>query len=468
MALVALGGALAVLGIYATALFFALQHIGERYSPAVNGVFLKRFALAPSAAFAILVILIGLLAIVPAPTPPATTTTICCVGPAELLLSPFQISYLTLVGLFITVAIALFDGWKLSTRLGDVVLLVTLVRDLPAIRRMPALQVIVLNAVRRSDVIATAAALTVAKSAGTKELTLLLNWLTDHRELLATDWLTHEVLTAVVSGTLTDMEARTYQSTLERLLGLALDREAFPRGVEVIDRTLDALSRTPRWGLDHGMLLYHLGFLLWHVGDPGASVPRKTAVQAQLEAVQSYFLVKLRAVWQAVTEKGPESVKNYVLGIDRLLQDVQDDDFLSLIDEWLDDGFRKGLLVPEALVDLARALRRTQENLRSGDSSADDLVMLIAAILVQLGGPREARQILRMRLSGKTPHETLVQTLRARALENVRTITPEQWLAADEAGETGQASELPPLLNARSVDMVEAELAKSGSGLNGG
>jgi hypothetical protein len=300
----------------------------------------------------------------------------------------------------------------------------------------------------------------VAKNSGIKELALLLDWLTDHRDLLATDWLTRQVLTTVVGETLTDTEARAYQSTLRSLLQVALDREAFARAVEIIDRTLDALSRAPRWGSEHGMLLYHLAFLLWHVGDPGASVSRKAAVPAQLEAVQNYFMVKLRSVWHAVTDKGPESVKHYLFGIGRLLEDVTDDDLLSLIDEWLEDGFRKGLLTSEALVNLGTALRKTQDRLRRGDSSADDTVMLVAGMLVELGQAREARQLLRMRLSGKTPNHTLVEGLRDRALRNIRTITPEEWLAADGGDKTNQAPALPPLLKEASVDAVAGELER--------
>jgi hypothetical protein len=261
MALVALGGALAVLAIYATTLFFALQHIGERYSPGINEVFLKRFALVPSIAFAVLVVLIGLVALVPPPTPPDTTTTICCIGPAELVFAAFQINYLSLGFLLATVAIALFEGWRLSTRIGDGPLLVRLVTGLPPSRRTPALQAIVWNAVRSSDLTVTAAALAVPE-AGSKEQAILLDWLTDHRDLFATDWLTREVLTTLVGGTMTDTQARLYQPTIRSLLRVALEREAFARAVEIIDRTLDALARTPKWGSEHGTLLYRLSALV--------------------------------------------------------------------------------------------------------------------------------------------------------------------------------------------------------------
>jgi hypothetical protein len=149
-----------------------------------------------------------------------------------------------------------------------------------------------------------------------------------------------------------------------------------------------------------------------------------------------------------------------LFGVGRLLEDVADDELISLVDEWLEDGFRKGLLVPDALVGLGRALGKTR-HLRQEHSSVDDTVMLIAGMLVELGEPREVRRLLRMGLSGKTPNGTLVERLRDRALKNIRTITPEQWLAADGEEPAKQPAELPPLLKEASVKALAGELEKA-------
>jgi hypothetical protein len=273
-----------------------------------------------------------------------------------------------------------------------------------------------------------------------------LSWLVDHRDALWSEWLIREVLehlvvegvrdlrepepvqdfdkaTVVTTNVLglelqeltlppidpNDPHVRASQRQEEYndhlialifgLLDDALNAEAFGRAEQIIRQVgKNALAHASPWTQAHAHLLSELGYPLWNIGEPSASVPRTARFPAQLADVQAVYSGCLRDVWFHLQKLAdPTAVEAYAGILGRRAGEVSleglQNILLPRIYDVLEDGFTKRLLTIDAIEQLAADLgldrdvagedKHTQERI-------DDFILTLATMHVQLGGDEKA------------------------------------------------------------------------------
>jgi hypothetical protein len=255
------------------------------------------------------------------------------------------------------------------------------------------------NAVQRANPRVASVALRVFP-AGTPEQDRLLRWLAEHRQILAKEWMTRELVGVLLPPGEVSQPSEESSRALETLFIDALDREDFDRALLVLDAVMDALARADHWTQAHADLLHAFGFALWNVGRPGESVARRASIPPRLESIQSLLHPRLKRLWNHLRELGdPEAVELYAQVIGDLAARTGDDFMLTRLYEVMEDGFREGLWTEQALHQLAVDLRSSRQE-RVPESKdrelerIDSLAITGAAMLVELYGEAELERYL--------------------------------------------------------------------------
>lgn len=361
-----------LLALYFAVLIFAVQHVSDRYSPALNTPLLIRHASIPLAILFILAVL----------------TILLSVG-GQLAKVVVMVALLTSLG----------GSYYLWSRLGDGEQIASLLHTLPTRRRESAVQEVLWNAAQRANPRVAAVALGVFP-VGTSEQDRILRWLTEYREVLATEWMTRELINVLLPSGVTDRHGEEPSRTLRVLFADSLDREDYERALMILDGVMEALARAQPWTSAEAELLYGFGFALWNVGQPGESMARGTSIPPRLRNLQSLFHPRLRQVWSHLRALGdPEAAELYAQVLGALAAHTGDGFMLTRLYEVMEEGFQDGLWKEQALHQLAVDLRSTRQEWLSESKDRElewiySLAMTGAVMLVELYGREELGRYL--------------------------------------------------------------------------
>lgn len=355
-----------LLALYFAALILAVQHVSDRYSPALAVPVLLRRAIVPLAVLLVLAALALLL-----PTGTGWTADAVVMG---------------------AIVVGLGGSFYLWSGLGNGSRLAGLLRAVPGSKQEDAVREVLWNAAQRANPPVASVALRVF-SAGSPEHDRLLRWLADHREVLAKEWMARELADVLLppSGAAPGGER---SRLLEALLVDALDRGDHDRAFLVLDAVMGSLALADPWTRAHADLLQAFGFALWNVGVPGESAPRTSSIALRLDGVRSVFsqrLIRLRR--HLLGLRDPGALEAYAEALGRLAADTADGFVLTRLYEVMEDGFREGLWTGQALHQLASDLgaARRGRGAESGDLAfeperIDALAIDGAAMLVETDG----------------------------------------------------------------------------------
>lgn len=425
MAMAVLPGIIAMLAIYAGAVIVAMQHIAERHSPSLIPIIVRRSVL-------VALVLVALL-----PT----------VGALALVPSRPVWEGISLGLLLVAVIIAIWRSAAVWADVSDGAAVVAWLRRAPETYRVVTLQEMFWNAVGRADRRVIVAVLDAVRTGDQKTKMAFLAWLGDHSEVVSSEWLTSDVLEHLVvdgihalreleplrdisqarvvdegelpgGGTLQRLELppinpdyphvrasqqqETYNDCLTalilRLFADALNVEAFGRAAQIIKQMGSALGDAAPWTQAHAELLYRLGYAVWNVGEPGASIPRTARIPAQLGEIEGWYSKALRGVWARLQTVGnPDEIETYASLLGGVAGEVSleglSNFILPRIYDVLEDGFTQHLLTNHTIEQLAADLglarhvagddKRTQQRI-------DDYIITLATMRVELGGDMAA------------------------------------------------------------------------------
>jgi hypothetical protein len=363
-----------LLALYFAALILAVQHVSDRFSPSLSVPVLVRHASVP---FIVLIILTAIAVLLP--------------------IEGRRAGAIVLVAILVS----LCGSYYLWSRLGDGELIAGLLHKMPGYRKEAAVRDVLWNAVQSSNPRVAAVALRVF-SAGTPEQDRLLQWLIEHREIVAKEWMTRELVDVILPLGVAGQPSEESTRALEILFVDALDREDYDRALLVLDAVMDGLTRADHWTQAHAHLLHAFGFALWNVGQLGESVVRRASIPPRLESIQSLLHSRLKRLWIHLRELGdPEAVELYAQVIGDLTAHTGDDFMLTRLYEAMEAGFREGLWTEQALHQLAVDLRSSrQEHMPESGAPGfeleriDSMAITGAAMLVELYGGTELERYL--------------------------------------------------------------------------
>jgi len=365
--------AVAMIAIFVAALIFALQHVGERYSPALSHGLLRRYFYCAAVLFALVV-----------------ATAAVAFAPVALFTARLELALLlaaVCVGL-----VGSYVVWSTST---DPRHVLTLLGKLPLHLRTQALCDVTWNAVQHADVVSAEAAMSHVNDVGFERSTFL-EWIMRHHVLLDSEWFPRTVLDAVLAKPLDDSSAHELSPILERMLVHALDRTAFDTAKEIVSGVMNALASAPVFTNAHANLLFEVAFACWNIGESGASKPRSAPIPNQLEGVQAIFMSRLRDVVHRVLERGNTSqVEELSWVLEYLLYETEEAGgsrwFMSRVYDLMSDGHERRALSPQVLHNLANGLGVLRMSAQEHDDEyllewIDRLVDELASMLRRLGG----------------------------------------------------------------------------------
>lgn len=381
----AIGTAVAMLTVYATALFLALQQVADRFSPHfIPIIFRQRRVLVSLAGLVLLLIIAGVLAFTSGSTPIAIITFGVLLSTVILALVA---SYRTLVLVANGTRIV---GWIQQTQDRDA-----------------ALQDVLWKAIGRADHRVVAKALQAGLAPNAAGAGDLMDWLATHRDLLATDWLAREILAALLTATDADSDAITRRfDVICSLLREALAAESFPLARDVVDESMKMLANARPWTSQHAQLMYDLGFTVWNIGERGAFFePRTCRVASQLADTKDLFFGNLSWIWRHLLEiSDTKAVSVYGTELCTLGSDIQDQDaresILARVFNLMADGFERHLLTRRGIEVIVSYLGHMRFGLPEGkndDKKADEHyqqwidshVVTLAAIYLELPPVKE-------------------------------------------------------------------------------
>lgn len=369
----AIGTAVAMLTVYATALFLALQQVADRFSPRfIPIVFRQRRVLVSLGVLLILLILAGTSAFLTTSTP---------------------ITIATFVVLVITVVGALVASFQTLALVADGTRIVDWVdqtRD-----RDATLQDVLWKAIDRADHRVVVKALQVGLASDETEENLL-TWLSRHRDLLSTGWLAHEGLTVLLA--VTDTKPSSTASRFDvicTLLREALAAESFPLARDVTDETMDMLAEARPWTQNHAQLMYDLGFTIWNIGEHGVfSEPRTTKQASQLADTKDVYLAGTTWIRRHLLDIGDaQAVNAYGAELCTFGSDIQDkearESVLARAFDLMADGFKLHLLTRRGVEVMMSHLGPMRYGFDEDNDSdyqewIDSLVVTLAAIYIEL------------------------------------------------------------------------------------
>lgn len=363
MSTLALGTVVAMLALYAPALFFALQQVNDRYTTLLTRVLMRKVVvLLP------LCMLLGLLV---------------CACVLVLLSGTLLTTVFAVAVLLLSIVTTLWGAGAILMLVADGTKLIPL---LYSTKQQEAFESVLWNAAGRADRRVAASLLKDVFSTTGKEKEALLDWLLYHRELLAKGWVARELLNALVADNLNALSLEQCTDVLCAMLQEALDAEDFPRARDIIEVTADALAHAAPWTDEHGYLLYRMGFVLWNNGTPGASDPRSARIPSQLADTQSTFIGRTNRIWSHVCALGDEKAADaYAGAICDLAEDVPNKDacesFLSRIFDIMADGFPQHILNRQTVSEIASSLGF----MRSKGFEDEDFQRWIDRLVVTLG-----------------------------------------------------------------------------------
>lgn len=363
-----------LLALYFAALILAVQHVSDRYSPALGVPVLIRHASVP------LIVLVVLAAL-------------------AVLLSIEGRMAGTMV--LVAILVSLCGSYYLWSRLGDGERITGLLHKIPGYRKEAAVREVIWNAAQRPNPRVIAVALRVFP-VDSPEQDRLLRWLVEYREVLAKEWMTRELVGVLLPSGGASQPSEESSHVLETLLADALDREDYDRALLVLDAVMDALARADPWTRAHAELLHAFGFALWNVGRPGESTARRASIPPRLENLQSLLHPRLKRLWSHLRDLGdPDAVESYAQVLGCLAAETGDGFMLTRLYEFMEGGFRRGLWTEQALrnlaVDLRAARQERTSELKNGEvelERIDSLAITGAAMLVELYGEAELESYL--------------------------------------------------------------------------
>ena len=373
---VAAAGTIALLSLYFAALVVALQHVADRYSPALQIPVLRQSATLPLSLLTLLVLATGV-----------------------LLIQGSRAGWINLLAFGLLLAglvTSLWASYRLWERLSDDQAIAVWLAQVPLNRRNAATRDILWQAVNRADPPIATVALGVFP-VGSSGLNELLDWLRDNPELLSTMWMTRALNAALLPAGITDSEA---QATILSTFTRALDQDAYERADAILEAVTDALLVASPWTRTHGQVLREFSWSLWNIGEPDASIPRSALIPEQIDKLRRLTLqLALRHIWTHLQELGNSgAVEDYTGVLGWLAKQTGDDLMLTRLEDVMIDGFPQGLWTPQALhqlgCDLGVVRRNGDESQLGHDSWIDMLAIDGAAMLVELGDERELRRYL--------------------------------------------------------------------------
>lgn len=389
---IALSTITTMLAIYTAILVIAWQHVSDRYTPKLLLVFLRRAALKPLAGFIALLLASGVLVLHPLQQLLAGLPT-----HSRLQVSPLVGDFLAFLLLLGSVGIVVWASYKLARYLTDGRQLIPLLHDEE--NQQAALQEILLNTIQRGDQLVTASALHAALSGGLSEKEVFLAWLTEHGDLLSTDWLIRVLRLLLLSADLDPTETSIYTNLLLLLLTKALDNEEFPRAQEVMRAIIDALERTTAWEQVHADLIERMGFALWKIGEIDAYAMRTSRIPSQLTNIQKLFVGEMRSLWFHIRDmNSQDAMQVFCSALAKLAFVTREGElacpFFGTIHEVMERGFSKHLFTKEIIHELVSTLGYMQLHPDGYEEATqeriDALVYDLCVMFGELGGSKEA------------------------------------------------------------------------------
>ncbi|MFL5667064.1 MAG: hypothetical protein ACJ8BW_37805 [Ktedonobacteraceae bacterium] len=224
------------------------------------------------------------------------------------------------------------------------------------------------------------------------------HYLIEHRDLLATDWLTRETVAIALSNFDADA-AKVCADLLCTLLGKALDNDEFPRAKIMITEIFAALTHAIPWTEAHGELLSLVGFTIWKIGEPEKYTRRfKSGVDELLNGVKEHFFKQLGDIWKPLKDaQSLNGVECFAGVLNKLI--VETTTINDLVHEVTEYRFCHGYLKLQKIEEIRESLKQAVQevyNLSASDyergkvhGAADNLFIDLAVMLAELGESKE-------------------------------------------------------------------------------
>lgn len=370
-------GAIAMLAVFAAALIFDLQHVGERYTPALHPIIIRQssrwmFYLAALVLITSFTILL----------PGSTWVEVVAVG--------------SLVASVVISLCGAYWLWRLTETGPTAVALLYLLPDAP---RYDGAVDILGTAIARGDRRTTGCVLKVF-GAGSERHAALLDWLSNQRDLLKPEWVTTETVQSIRGG-LAGGGAERLQNPISRILDDALNNEDYGRADAIVSGSMRGLESTESFLKEQSALAFHLGFTIWYHGEEGARDPRLHEQGTRYSYLKDTFILELKRVWDTVLERADSA---QVTAICQVVMRLQQEDIpvvfnSSIVFGILEDGGIARLLEQSGLEDLASAVGAARHSRRAKGSELDQdrldsLAELVALWVAELGAPDQVIRIL--------------------------------------------------------------------------
>ena len=337
MVTTAAASTLALLLLYPAALAFLLQTISERYTAAILRPLLREAALPWVGALAGIAVV-----------------TFALIGIPLWLPLKAGLAGVLLIGDIFLAGFGCYRAWVLVSERDHIA---QSVKNLPRDRQPGAVREIVWNSITRSDVEMARIGLRLFPR-GSSYRVELLTWVLGHRPLANREWLSLELLDAMVDVGLTEAEAKAIRDPLIALLDQVLDQENMPVAYGIVHRTMRALAEAEVFSEAHGQLLLDVARGIWLVGDYMGETPRTTRIPEQLDYLKSVYANRRRDIFYGLVQRKERAgMTNFVAFLCLALDDTgETGSAFSLLWDVAEDAHQAGILEPRAIQEIGNVV----------------------------------------------------------------------------------------------------------------
>lgn len=368
-----MGSELTLIGFYSAGLYFALQHIAERYSPVLAKRILHSWkVIAPIVAMVILAVFSWI----------ANDLNWKLNGTSVLII--FSGLLLALV-LYSTYRMLSFS---FSYR--------NVINWIPFVNEddwLIAVQDVLSAALSRSDERVVTYILTSISSVNPILEQRLLSWAVEDSRFSENRWVLPSLFTALVELSIHGVDSTDIQNQITdsicTTINQLIQRDSITEVETFVVSLMDKLSGLVRWNEYCTILLFYVIQSVWFDFD---SKPRTVVPNSRLESLQTVIVVRLQHFGSQILEVGtPEDLETYICYLGRLMEDTHEDSLVNKGMDLIEWGLEQGKVTEQALHEFSNSLghfrrKKSDDNKAVLDDWININVVQMAAGLAHIKG----------------------------------------------------------------------------------
>lgn len=351
-----MGSELTLIGFYSAGLYFAFQHMAERYSPVIAKRILQSWnVIAPIVGMVILAVL-------------------------SLISSDFKwkLSAISDSIIFsgLLVLLVLYSTFRMLSFAFSYRNVINWVSFVDGDDWLIAVQDILSAALSRSDERVVTYILTSISSGDPILEQRLLSWAVEDSRFIENRWALPSLFSALVERSAIGVDNADIQNQIRdsvcTTINRLMQRDSITEVETFVVSLMDKLSGLVRWNENSTTLLFYAIQSIWFDFD---SQPRTVIPNSRLESLQTVIVVRLQRFGSQLLEVGtPEDLETYICYLGRLMEDTGEDSLVNRGMDLIEWGLEQGKVTEQALHEFANSLGHFRRNKSANKDVIDEWI----------------------------------------------------------------------------------------------